>query len=323
MENESFTEDFILIDPPHLCKNAIEKLVGIKINHIGIYQTAFTHKSALKKYMLTESFETLEFMGDSVLGFIITKFLFDKFKDEQEGFLTKARTKLVCGKTLADISSKLGLDKFILIDMYAFIDVVDLIGGIDLYLDQAVIDPTYKTLDDGVWGTLHYEPGAYHMNGREALRLARTRHTSSDFARSERQQKILAAIQKKARSFGFGDAGTLYDIVKTVLKKTETDISVSEAIQYYFRYQSFEINSSHVISSGNILYVPEYVSTEQCGEMIAEWEAAGGPDGVAEAGERPDCENALNAYTLLPRDDNWKLIKWYFREIFDGDGLDY
>jgi len=116
MKNESFTEDFILIDPPHLCKNAIEKLVGIKINHIGIYQTAFTHKSALKKYMLTESFETLEFMGDSVLGFIITKFLFDKFKDEQEGFLTKARTKLVCGKTLADISSKLGLDKFILMD---------------------------------------------------------------------------------------------------------------------------------------------------------------------------------------------------------------
>ena len=225
-------------------------------------------------------------------------------------------------RVLGDITGY-ELDKFILIDMYAFIDVVDLIGGIDLYLDQAVIDPTYKTLDDGVWGTLHYEPGAYHMNGREALRLARTRHTSSDFARSERQQKILAAIQKKARSFGFGDAGTLYDIVKTVLKKTETDISVSEAIQYYFRYQSFEINSSHVISSGNILYVPEYVSTEQCGEMIAEWEAAGGPDGVAEAGERPDCENALNAYTLLPRDDNWKLIKWYFREIFDGDGLDY
>jgi polyisoprenyl-teichoic acid--peptidoglycan teichoic acid transferase len=225
-------------------------------------------------------------------------------------------------RVLGDITGY-ELDKFILIDMYAFIDVVDLIGGIDLYLDQAVIDPTYKTLDDGVWGTLHYEPGAYHMNGREALRLARTRHTSSDFARSERQQTILAAIQKKARSFGFGDAGTLYDIVKTVLKKTETDISVSEAIQYYFRYQSFEMKSAHVISSGNILYVPEYVSTKQCGEMITEWEEAGGADGAAEAGERPDCENTLNAYTLLPRDNNWKLIKWYFREIFDGDGLDY
>ena len=51
----------------------IEQLVGTKIKDITLYQKAFTHKSALKEYeQLTESFETLEFMGDSVLGFIIT-----------------------------------------------------------------------------------------------------------------------------------------------------------------------------------------------------------------------------------------------------------
>ena len=216
-------------------------------------------------------------------------------------------------RVLSDISGY-ELDRYILIDMYAFIDVVDLIGGVDVSLDQAVIDPTYKTLDNGIWGTLHYEPGEYHLNGREALRLARSRHTSSDFARAERQQQILAAIQAKARNFGFGDAGTLYDIVKTVLGQTETDISVAEAVQYYFKYQGFDIESSDVLSSGNVLHVPPYITTEDCNDAIGEWKAGGGEaTGLA----YPACENELHAYTLLPRDNNWNVIKWFFREVFD------
>ena len=106
-----------LIDAPELDRLNLEKLVGTKINNSKLYQRAFTHKSALKKYKnLDGSYETLEFMGDSVLGFIITKFLFDKYETEQEGFLTKARTKLVRGKTLCEISERLGLHKWVLMD---------------------------------------------------------------------------------------------------------------------------------------------------------------------------------------------------------------
>ena len=95
----------------------IETLVGTKISNIDLYQKAFTHKSALKEDpTLTGSFETLEFIGDSVLGFVITKFLYDKYEDRQEGFLTKARTKLVRGETLAGIASKLELYKWIRMD---------------------------------------------------------------------------------------------------------------------------------------------------------------------------------------------------------------
>ena len=100
-----------------LDKNTIENLIGTRINNIELYQKAFTHKSALKDDPnLPGSFETLEFMGDSVLGFIITKFLYDKFEDKQEGFLTKARTKLVRGGTLSLISEKLGLFKWVIMD---------------------------------------------------------------------------------------------------------------------------------------------------------------------------------------------------------------
>jgi ribonuclease-3 len=98
-------------------KAQIEEVVGTKIKNLGLYQKAFTHKSALKEYEnLTESFETLEFIGDSVLGFVITKFLFDRYENKQEGFLTKARTKLVRGETLAHIANYLGLNKYVIMD---------------------------------------------------------------------------------------------------------------------------------------------------------------------------------------------------------------
>jgi len=213
-------------------------------------------------------------------------------------------------KVLSDISGY-QLDKYILIDMYAFIDVIDLIGGIDIHLSKPVIDPTYRTVDNGKVGTLHYEPGDYHLGGKESLRLARSRHTSSDFARAERQQLILKALQNKAKNFGFGDADTFYEIVKTVLSKTETDIAFEEAISYYFKYQDYEIMSNDVISSGNILYVPPYTSIEDCQQRIAAAAAAG----LA----KPGCEADNHAYTLLPRNNNWNVVKWYFKEKFEGD----
>lgn len=213
-------------------------------------------------------------------------------------------------KVLSDITGY-ELDKYILIDMYAFIDVIDLVGGIDIHLDSAVIDPTYRTVDDGVEGTLHYEPGDYHLGGVEALRLARTRHTSSDFARAERQQLIIEALQTKARNFGFGDADTIYEISKTVLEKTETDITLDEAIAYYFRYQNYDIESNNVMSSGNVLYVPPYITTEDCNAMIAEAKANGSAT--------PTCENENHAYTLIPLNNNWNVVKWFFKENFEGE----
>jgi len=98
-------------------KPQIEHLIGTKIKNLDLYQKAFTHKSALKEYeKLNESFETLEFIGDSVLGFVITKFLFDQYESRQEGFLTKARTKLVRGETLAHIAKLLGLENIVIMD---------------------------------------------------------------------------------------------------------------------------------------------------------------------------------------------------------------
>lgn len=96
-----------------ITREIIEHIVGTKINNMDIYVRAFTHKSATK----SSNYENLEFMGDSVLGFIITKYLYDTYYDEEEeGFLTKVRTKFVRGSTLSTISESLGLYEFIVMD---------------------------------------------------------------------------------------------------------------------------------------------------------------------------------------------------------------
>ena len=214
-------------------------------------------------------------------------------------------------RTLSFISGY-EIDKYILIDMYAFIEVIDIIGGVDVHLDQPVVDPTYRTFDGGKWGTLYYRAGDHHLSGKQALRLARTRHTSSDFARSERQHMILKAVQAKAKNFGLGDAEGLKMLAQRVLEKTTTDIDVAEAISYFFRYQNYEIDGGHVISSGNVLF------SKHTGDDALR--AAGCPAPAdAEDEHKEKCAKIEKGqYILLPKNNNWNTVRWYFREIVEG-----
>lgn len=65
-----------------------------------------------------ESYERLEFLGDSVIHVILAEYIFNRFSDQQEGFMTKLRTKLENSETLAKFSQVLGLDTYILLSRY-------------------------------------------------------------------------------------------------------------------------------------------------------------------------------------------------------------
>lgn len=94
-----------------LSKEEVEKLLHIEINNVTLYQNAFVHKSASKEF--GSSNERLEFVGDSVLGMVIARYLYEKFPNENEGFLTRVRTKIVGGKNLAKFAEKIELQKFV------------------------------------------------------------------------------------------------------------------------------------------------------------------------------------------------------------------
>ncbi|MFA4814997.1 MAG: LCP family protein [Candidatus Gracilibacteria bacterium] len=198
------------------------------------------------------------------------------------------------------------IDNYILIDMYVFRDVIDLMGGVDIMLKEDLIDPTYKTCEGDVCSTLYYAAGTYHLDGTEALRIARSRHTTSDYSRAERQQLILEGIKEKAMGLGIGDSDTLMAILSTVIDSTETDISVDAALRYYFRYQNFTLNDGYVISTGNVLSavpVPvSYVTSHPIETCLDE--------------TKPEtCTESYAIDTLAPVGGDWGLIRGYVEQI--------
>jgi len=107
-------------------------LKGLKYKNINLYRVAFVHKSycTMKNIDFNKSnincpndclplqdvsYERLEFLGDSLLGMIVANYLYSRFPDQNEGFLSKIRTKLVNGKMLGYLSDKIGFPKFAII----------------------------------------------------------------------------------------------------------------------------------------------------------------------------------------------------------------
>jgi len=96
-------------------KKELENILEIKINNIGVFEQALTHRSYLPVMNRSDviSNERLEFFGDAILGFVITEHLFLYHRDELEGKLTKIRSWLVNKHSLAVCSRLLKLDGFI------------------------------------------------------------------------------------------------------------------------------------------------------------------------------------------------------------------
>jgi len=90
--------------------NTIEKKLGYHFNNRDLLQQALSHRSSGNNH-----YERLEFLGDSILGFIIAEELFRKFPNATEGQMTRLRSNLVKGKTLAELSRKLSLGDYILL----------------------------------------------------------------------------------------------------------------------------------------------------------------------------------------------------------------
>lgn len=96
-----------------ITKDSIKKIVGMEVNNISLYKNALMHKSL---YKITEtSNERLEFLGDSVVNLIVAEYLYKKYPDENEGFLTKLRTKLVNRFTLCKLSKFINLHECVLL----------------------------------------------------------------------------------------------------------------------------------------------------------------------------------------------------------------
>lgn len=94
----------------------IQEIVKVKPNSMAIYKQAFTHSSLKIKNKEGHhiSYERLEFLGDSILGAVISTYLFENAPQEDEGYLTKMRSKIVSRKNLNLLGEKFKLTDLIL-----------------------------------------------------------------------------------------------------------------------------------------------------------------------------------------------------------------
>ncbi len=125
----------------------LAKIVEVKFKDINLLQQALTHRSYLNEhrdYKLDHN-ERLEFLGDAVLELVVTEYLYKNYKNP-EGELTSWRAALVNGENLAQISKKLGVEKFLLMSkgeakdtgrarQYLLANAMEAIIG-SIYLDQ-------------------------------------------------------------------------------------------------------------------------------------------------------------------------------------------
>ncbi|MEQ6356866.1 LCP family protein [Lysinibacillus sp. M3] len=113
------------------------------------------------------------------------------------------------------------IDYYVRMNFNAFIDVVDALGGIEAEVPYALHE-----LDEFDKFTINLEPGMQHLNGSEALALARTRKQDSDIERGKRQQEILSAIINKVSSVG--SISKYDDVINALGNNMKTDMTFDE-----------------------------------------------------------------------------------------------
>lgn len=96
-------------------------LLGFRFRDPSLFRRALLHRSYCNEHDLdaSESYERLEFLGDSVLELIVSEHLYLHFPEADEGQLTKARASLVKGETLAAVARRWGLDEMLLLGLGA------------------------------------------------------------------------------------------------------------------------------------------------------------------------------------------------------------
>ena len=119
--------------------------------NISLFVEAVTHKSyaqssAGKTELTPPNNERLEFLGDAILDAVIAEFVYFKFDQEPEGYLTKVKSKLVNRKTLSELAGIIGLDKVLRYDDSRPINIDTLNGNaFEAIVGALYLDGGYDT----------------------------------------------------------------------------------------------------------------------------------------------------------------------------------
>lgn len=176
-------------------------------------------------------------------------------------------------------------EKYAVVDLKAFVTLVDALEGIDVNVEKAIYDPYYPGPSES-YQVFSLAAGVQHLDGATALKYARTRKTSNDFERAKRQQQVIEAVRAKFLEQNWlENLDQLAEVYSSLNKSVQTDVSVLELVSYAQGYSSYTLEKGNVLTSSNYLY-----------SMIS-------PQG---------------AYLLLPKDPTYGAIREYVRGLVEG-----
>ena len=144
------------------------------------------------------------------------------------------------------------VDKTVVFDFNAFKEIVDTLGGIDIYLTKSFKESTQ-------WGYEFSLPaGDNHLDGERALYYVRSRFSTSDFDRARRQQEVIVAIKNKMLSLGFLTNPLKINSLLSDLKgNIRTDFQIWDIDDIFTLAKSFNLKQpvkNYVISTDNLVY---------------------------------------------------------------------
>jgi polyisoprenyl-teichoic acid--peptidoglycan teichoic acid transferase len=119
-----------------------------------------------------------------------------------------------------------------IIDFSAFKQAVDTVGGVDVNAPEELYDPTIAW--ENAYNPVIAAKGMQHMNGAKALLYSKSRETSSDFARGERQRLVLVALKEKILTLGtFSNPVKVSGLLSSLGSNVYTDFTLSDISRLY------------------------------------------------------------------------------------------
>ncbi|MDD2870675.1 MAG: LCP family protein [Candidatus Gracilibacteria bacterium] len=161
------------------------------------------------------------------------------------------------------------IDYYINVDFDGFKKIIDTIGGVEITIPENFVDYRYP---DGNWGykTLVFKEGTWIFDGENALKYARSRHSTSDFDRSIRQQQVIKAIKEKLNgSYFLTSPGKVKELYDVFINHVETNLTLPNILKLAYNLNGkgdYKIISSNLndtcfygsatCTKGGFLYSP-------------------------------------------------------------------
>lgn len=149
---------------------------------------------------------------------------------------------------------------YVVIDFYGFKKIVDALGGVTVNVPNKIYDREYPN-ENWWYEVFSLNAGVQNLDGATALKFVRSRHSTSDFDRSSRQQLLLRAMKDKALSLGIITSPTkIWEIIESVKSSLSTDLTVGDIVDMALYFKD--------IDNDNIIM---YSINDQCNWACLAW----------------------------------------------------